>query len=80
LERKRQASKGLATRTAAEEAHVLQAFGASTLCDDESFLLAPMKPGADGSIAVNQAIPQGIEYRHPEYQSHSATHLSSLTV
>jgi hypothetical protein len=80
LERTRQAGKGLATPRAAEEAHVLHAFDASTLCDDGSFLLLPMKPGADGSIAVNEAIPQGSGYGNPEYQGHSATHLSSLTV
>jgi hypothetical protein len=39
-----------------------------------------MKPGADGSIAVNEAIPQGSGYGNSEYQGHSATHLSSLTV
>jgi hypothetical protein len=59
---------------------MLHAFDASTLCGDGSFLLVPMTSGADGSIAVKPAIPQGIEYGNPEYQGHSATHLSSLTV
>ena len=80
LERMRQASKGRPARTEAEEeAQALHEFDASTPCDDPSFLLLPMMSGADQSIAVNEVIPQGMEYGCPKYQDHSGTHLSSPT-